>query len=104
MRPHGIIRRVSHRRARKQRAGELADRTLEEVRSWTRDRLVGLADGSWRSTLLDDDGHEYDVVVEGYPEAQPEGHIRVVVAVNHVGSLISAMSPQSRSEILRIPD
>ncbi len=87
----------------KARAAGIAERTLEDVHSWPRERLLALASEAAR-TRVEVDGATFDVVVDGYPEGEQEGYMRVVVAVNEAGSLLSAMSPQSCFEVLPIPD
>jgi hypothetical protein len=95
---------MSRRRLRQQRAGQIADQMLEEVRLWPRDRLLALASDASRTRVHKTEGDTYDVVVQGYPESQPDGFMHVIVSVNDVDSLAGAVLPQTRQDVLPIPD
>jgi hypothetical protein len=59
---------MSGKRERKARAAELAERTLEDVRSWPRERLLALARQAAR-TRVEVEGATFDVVAEDHAES-----------------------------------
>lgn len=83
-------------RTSRRNAERIADDFQDRVGAWSRDEtLRAISSGAIAQQVVGPDGEVYDVVIQTYPEGEPEGRVLVIIAVNKSGGW-SAFAPTTR--------